>query len=238
MEISVGSMEPLEKAKRPPARPAAAPATDEGEPAVRAHVDADGVGARRRIARSAQRVAERRMDPAPQQHDGRRAHDERQVVVGLRGRRPSATATRRPRRCRRPSPPPTGRRRRRRSARRRASAWRGRCPSGARRRSRTRPHRAPAISGAATSAGSIGSPSLVDAEPRAIGAEAEIGGMAEADDAADADQEVQAEGGQREAQNLDRHLDRGRRRRRAAARADHDHCRDGDVLGAPEALQP
>ena len=39
----------------------------EGQPAVRAHVDADGVGAQLRIARGAQRVAERRIDAAPQQ---------------------------------------------------------------------------------------------------------------------------------------------------------------------------
>ena len=65
-------------------------------------------------------------------------------------------------------------------------------------------------------------PSLGHQQPRRIGAEAEVGGMAEADDAADADQEVQAEGGEREDQHLDRDLDAGRRRRPAAARSSDD----------------
>ena len=62
--------------------------------------------------------------------------------------------------------------------------------------------------------------------------------MAEADDAADADQEVQAEGGQREAQHLDRHLDRVGVADERQRQQDHARRRDGDVLGAPEALQP
>ena len=62
--------------------------------------------------------------------------------------------------------------------------------------------------------------------------------MAEADDATDADQEVQAEGGEREAQHLDCDLDRvgvADERQREQYRS---QPRDDDVLGAPEALQP
>ena len=50
-------------------------------------------------------------------------------------------------------------------------------------------------------------PSSRHEQPGRVGAEAEVGGMPEADDAADADQEIQAEGGEREAQHLDRDLD-------------------------------
>ena len=45
IEISVGSIEPLEKANRPPAKPAAAPAMVKASQRWVAHVDADGVGA-------------------------------------------------------------------------------------------------------------------------------------------------------------------------------------------------
>ena len=81
----------------------------------------------------------------------------------------------------------------------------------------------PATIGAASSAGSIGSAELRRQQPGGIGAEAEIGGVAEADDAADADQEVEAEGGEREAQHLDGDLGEvgvaGQRQQPAASQA-------------------
>ena len=66
----------------------------EGRPLEAAHVDADRLGAQRRIAAGAQGVAEGREQHAPQERDAGAAEDERQVVVdrlaGEPGRRPDA----------------------------------------------------------------------------------------------------------------------------------------------------
>ena len=73
MEISVGSIEPLEKANRPPASPAAAPAmVKASQRCVRTSMPMASARTAR-IARRAQRVAEGRVDAAPQQHDRPRA---------------------------------------------------------------------------------------------------------------------------------------------------------------------
>ena len=61
-----GEMLPLENANRPPASPANTPASAKPRHCVRTHVDAERCGAQRRIARAAQREAERRARDAHQ----------------------------------------------------------------------------------------------------------------------------------------------------------------------------
>ena len=147
---STGEMLPLEKAKSAPARPANVPASTKAAHWMRAHVDADRLGAQRRIAAGAQHVAERREQRAPQEGDAGAAQRQRQPVVGrLAGeprRRPdadqavAAAGELVPLEDDRPDDLREGR----------ASASRDRRPTGARRTSRRPAAHRPATNGAST----------------------------------------------------------------------------------------
>ena len=67
--IVSGEIEPLAKAKMPPATPQTVPAKSEGEPVHPFHVDADRLRPQRRVAAGAHGVAERREQNAPQQQN-------------------------------------------------------------------------------------------------------------------------------------------------------------------------
>ena len=69
MLIVSGEIEPLAKAKMPPATPQTVPAMAKASQCTLFHVDADRFGAQRRIAAGAHRVAERREQNAPQQQN-------------------------------------------------------------------------------------------------------------------------------------------------------------------------
>ena len=75
-----GEIEPLAKANSPPATPQTPPAMAKAEPVHALDVDADGLGAQRRIAPGAHGVAERREQKrAQQQHADRRERQRQQV---------------------------------------------------------------------------------------------------------------------------------------------------------------
>ena len=160
-------------------------------------------GAQRRVAARAQRVAERRLRD-PGERGERRARRGRARTSSRRGRARASPAARcRRGRSSRRSRCPTGTRSTTRSARTRASASRGRRPTAARRTSRRRARRRARRAARRASAAGIGQPCFAR-ERGGVGADAEVGGVAERRHAAGAHQELQARREQREHEDVGR----------------------------------
>ena len=84
-EMVSGEIEPLAKAKRPPAMPQMQSGNGEADPVHALDVDADGFCAQRRVAARAHGVAERReQHSAQQQHREHGEGERKQVIVRRR----------------------------------------------------------------------------------------------------------------------------------------------------------